>query len=31
MNTREQYARYILPVVAQGAEPIVMRGRAVER
>ena len=32
MNTRERYAKYILPVVAQGVEPIVVasaRGRTV--
>jgi 4-aminobutyrate aminotransferase len=32
MNTREQYARYVLPVVAQGVEPVVVasaRGRTV--
>lgn len=32
MNTREQYARYVLPVVAQGVEPIVIaaaKGRTV--
>jgi 4-aminobutyrate aminotransferase len=32
MNTREQYARYVLPVVAQGVEPVVIasaRGRTV--
>src|SRR6516165_3145941 len=30
MNTREQYSRYVLPVVAQGVEPVVVvsaRGR----
>ena len=26
MDTREQYARYVLPVVAQGVEPIVVAG-----
>lgn len=32
MNTREQYARYVLPVAAQGVEPVVIasaRGRTV--
>lgn len=32
MNTKEQYARYVLPVVAQGVEPVVVasaRGRTV--